>query len=81
MDISERLVLRYLQNECTEDEVLLLNRWLSEKDENKRELFLLETSLKSCRLKRYSDPEFLQTERIKLQKRIEKEAGENQKKI
>jgi hypothetical protein len=77
MYISERLVLRYLQNECTEDEVLLLNRWLSEKDENRQELFLLEALLKSCRLKRYSDPEFLQTERIKLQERIEKEAGES----
>jgi hypothetical protein len=73
MHIDEKLLVRYLQNECTENEILILNDWLSEREKNKQELFLLEAALKSHHLKRYSDPEFLQAEKNKLQERIDRE--------
>jgi hypothetical protein len=72
MNIKEELLIKYLQNECTESEISHLNIWLSEKEENRQELFLLEASLKSPHLKRYSKPEFIEAERTRLQERINK---------
>ncbi|MDR1437251.1 MAG: hypothetical protein LBI65_03935 [Candidatus Symbiothrix sp.] len=50
-----------------------MNTWLAEKEENKQELFLLEASLKSPRLKCYAKPEFIAAERARLQERIDRD--------
>ncbi|MDR1681918.1 MAG: FecR domain-containing protein [Candidatus Symbiothrix sp.] len=73
MDIDESIVIKYLQNDCTEDEIGLINKWLSEKEENKRELFLMEMLYKAKNRDRYSDPQFFQTEKDKLFDRIQRE--------
>jgi hypothetical protein len=73
MNIKEDLLVKYLQNKCTESEISLLNTWLAEKEENKQELFLLEASLKSPRLKCYAKPEFIAAERARLQERIDRD--------
>jgi ferric-dicitrate binding protein FerR (iron transport regulator) len=73
MDISETAVIKYLQNECTEREIRQINEWLSEREENAQELFLMEALYKTKNLKRYASPEFLQTEKDKLLNRIQRE--------
>jgi ferric-dicitrate binding protein FerR (iron transport regulator) len=75
MDISEAILTRYLQNECSEEDLRILNAWLSEKAENRQELFTMEALFKTNNWKRYSDPVFLQKEKAKLYKRIDKETA------
>lgn len=69
----EKLLIKYLQNDYTEEDVEKLNKWLSEKDENKRIFFSSIAALKSGHLKQYFDPAFVQEEKAKLQERIRKE--------
>ncbi len=70
MNISEDILIKYLQGECCEEELQLLNQWLAESDENKSHLFAMEIVFKSKNLKRYSDPSFLKTEKERLYNRI-----------
>jgi ferric-dicitrate binding protein FerR (iron transport regulator) len=69
----EEILIKYLQNNCSEEDLKKLNTWLSEQNENKQEFFSSVALLKSGHLKRYSDPDFIQEEKIKLQERIRKE--------
>jgi ferric-dicitrate binding protein FerR (iron transport regulator) len=69
----EKILIKYLQDDYTEEDVGKLNEWLSEKEDNRREFFSFVAILKSGRLKRYSDPVFIQAEKEKLRERIRKE--------
>ncbi|MDR0680844.1 MAG: FecR domain-containing protein [Dysgonamonadaceae bacterium] len=69
----EEILIKYLQNNCSEEDLKRLNQWLSEQNGNKRDFFSSVALLKSGHLKRYSDPDFIQKEKIKLQERICKE--------
>ncbi|MDR0540822.1 MAG: FecR domain-containing protein [Dysgonamonadaceae bacterium] len=67
--------MKYLQSDCSDEEILLINVWLSEKEENKRELFQMEALYKANKRNTYSDPQFLQTEKDKLFGRIQQETA------
>jgi hypothetical protein len=69
----EKIVIKYLQNDYTEEDIEKLNKWLSENDENKRIFFSSVAVLKSGHLKQYFDPAFVQEAKAKLQERIRKE--------
>lgn len=68
--MDEKKLLKYLQNECDELEAARLLEWLSESEENRRELFRLEVAWQLGQLKRYSDKDFVREQKEKLQERI-----------
>lgn len=77
----EEILIKYLQNNCSEEELEKLNKWLSERSENRREFFSSVALLKSGHLKRYSNPAFIEEEKVKLQERICKEEASTRRKI
>lgn len=69
--MDEELVLKFLQNECSEDELKLLVEWLSASEQNRDDFFKLELAYNSGKIRRYSGSEFIGKERAVFMKRIE----------
>lgn len=40
--LNEDIIIRYLENRCSEEDFVLINEWMKESDENAKELFRLE---------------------------------------
>ncbi|MCL1938681.1 MAG: FecR domain-containing protein [Candidatus Azobacteroides sp.] len=81
MNITHAILLKYLHNECSEEELQTVNAWLSENEENKKALFVGEAIYKSKKLKKYNDPSFLQNEKIRLYKRIQRETAAEKRRV
>ena len=41
-NLSEEIINRYLTGQCSEEELIEVNAWISESDENARQLFRME---------------------------------------
>ena len=41
-NLSEEIINRYLTGQCSEEELIKVNAWISESDENARQLFRME---------------------------------------
>lgn len=57
--IDDIIILRYLQGECTEQELMELNEWIKESEDNRNHLFMLQESFDARNLERYSDSRFI----------------------
>ena len=40
--LNEDIIIRYLENRCSEEDFVLINEWMKESDENAGELFRME---------------------------------------
>jgi len=82
MNISNTILLKYLHNECSEEELQIVNVWLSENEANKKALFLGEFIYKTKNINQYNHPTIIQSEKARLYKRIQREtAAENRRAI
>lgn len=57
--IDDTIILKYLQGDCSEEELQQLTAWLKDSKENRKELFNLEESFHLAQLDKYSTPEFI----------------------
>lgn len=71
MKINEEILLNYLNNSCTEEDLSSLNQWLSESEENRELLISYEAIYKSKNLQRYNSPDFVQARLDRFYKRLE----------
>lgn len=69
-ELDETLILKYLQGECSEDELRQVNSWLQSSDENAKQLFLLEETFHSDKRRRYATDIFLNKAEQKLDAEI-----------
>jgi len=81
MNIKYSILLKYLHDECSEEELRMINAWLSESEENRKALFLGEVVFKAKKLKQYNDPLFLEKEKERLYKRIQSETAAKKRKV
>lgn len=79
--MNEEILLKYLQKECSEDELKNLSSWLAESDENRQELFRLEVLYNSGKLKRYSDEKFIQKEKLRFYEHAKKYKQERKQRL
>lgn len=68
--IDEDLLLKYLQNECSEVESDRILQWINDADENAQQLFRLEQVFHSGRLFHYSKPLYIEKSERRLMRRI-----------
>lgn len=73
MEIDSEILERYLNGQSTEADLITINRWLAESEENRQELFTMEAIYKSSRLNDYSKSSFIDAEKEKFKSRIEEE--------
>ena len=43
--VSEKLMIDYINNACSDDELMLIKNWIEESDDNAKELFELERTV------------------------------------
>lgn len=68
--IDDTIILKYLQGECSDNELQQLNDWLRESKENRKELFTLEESFHLAKMEQYAAPDFLDKAEKKLNNKI-----------
>ncbi|MEG1685461.1 MAG: FecR domain-containing protein [Bacteroides sp.] len=72
-NLSEEIVLRYLNRECSEEDFKAINAWMKDSKENERILFELEEAFHSGKQEQFSQQDFLDKKKKALYKRIELE--------
>ncbi|BEG99489.1 FecR family protein [Bacteroides sedimenti] len=73
MDNIEELLLKYFNGECSKDDWRKINLWLSESENNARELFLMEEAFHSGNNKHLYSSDNVEKARIRLYREIEKQ--------
>lgn len=80
-DINSEMMTRFFQKEYSEDDLVSINKWLSESEENRREFFLLEMAFNSGKLERYSDEQFIKKSKEALDRKLNEYESKRVKKI
>lgn len=69
-NLSDEVLLRYLKNECSEEDLKQINAWLDESKDNARILFTQEEAFHSGKLEKFSSPEFMVEAEASLREKI-----------
>lgn len=54
-NLSEEIINKYLTGQCSEEELIKVNAWISESDENARQLFRMEEIYHLGKFDHYAD--------------------------
>ena len=54
-NLSEEIINKYLTGQCSEEELIKVNAWISESDENARQLFRMEEIYHLGKFDQYTD--------------------------
>ena len=54
-NLSEEIINKYLTGQCSEEELIEVNAWISESDENARQLFRMEEIYHLGKFDHYAD--------------------------
>ncbi len=73
--MDEKILLKYIQNECSEAELAQIKEWLDESPDHAKELFTLELAFNSKQIRKYSEDKYIKEAREKLRNRIASEAS------
>lgn len=76
--LNEEIKARFLMNECTEEELRIVNAWLAESEDNARRLFELEEIYQLGKLGCTSDEKKVFKAEKRLFRRLEEEGGRQQ---
>lgn len=76
--LNEDIIIRYLENRCSEEDFVLINEWMKESDENTNELFRMEEIYHLGKLPADTDGLVAKAER-RLGKRLDQEKQQKQK--
>ncbi|WP_418214517.1 FecR family protein [Bacteroides difficilis] len=78
-NLSEDIINRYLTGQCSEEELIEVNAWMKESEENARQLFRMEEIYHLGKFDQYADgPRMLRAEK-RLYKKLDEEKGKQNK--
>ena len=78
-NLSEEIINRYLTGQCTEEELIEVNAWMKESEENARQLFRMEEIYHLGKFDQYADEQrILRAEKL-LYKKLYEEKGKQSK--
>lgn len=69
-ELNDDIILRYLENRCSEEDFEHINRWMKESDENARELFRMEEVYHLGKFPFASEQELVEKAERRLDKRL-----------
>ena len=68
-NLSEEIINKYLTGQCSEEELIEVNAWISESDENARQLFRMEEIYHLGKFDHYADEQRMANAEKRLYKR------------
>ncbi len=78
-NLSEEITNKYLAGQCSEEELIEVNAWISESDENARQLFRMEEIYHLGKFPYYADEQRIAHAEKRLYKQLEQEAKKKNK--
>ena len=78
-NLSEEVIAKFLMGKCTEEELIQVNLWIKESDENARKLFRMEEIYHLGRENHASDKRKMDLAEKKLYKRLTEEERKQNK--
>ena len=72
-NLSEEIINRYLTGQCSEEELIEVNAWISESDENARQLFRMEEIYHLGKFDHYADEQRMANAEKRLYKQLSQE--------
>lgn len=78
-NLSEEITNKYLAGQCSEEELIEVNAWISESDENARQLFQMEEIYHLGKFPLYADEQRIAHAEKRLYKQLEQEAKKKTK--
>ncbi len=80
-NLSEEMINRYLTGQCSEEELIKVNAWMKESEENARQLFRMEEIYHLGRFDRYANEQrILRAEKL-LYKKLDEEKSKQSKRV
>lgn len=76
--LDDNIIIRYLENRCSEEDIVRINEWMKESEENARQLFRMEEVYQLGKFPTDTEELVAKAER-RLGKRLEQEKQEKQK--
>ncbi|WP_209319518.1 FecR family protein [Bacteroides faecium] len=78
-NLSEDIINKYLTGQCTEEELVEVNTWMKESEENARQLFRMEEVYHLGKFNQYADGQRMARAEKQLYKKLDEEKGKQNK--
>lgn len=78
-NLSEDIINKYLTGQCTEEELVEVNAWMKESEENARQLFRMEEIYHLGKFNHYADGQRMARAEKQLYKKLDEEKGKQNK--
>lgn len=78
-ELSDELIRKYLENECSEEDYLRINAWMKESEENARKLFLMEETYRAGKRNLFAEKRQTEQAEKRLYKQLNRETAARQK--
>ncbi len=78
-NLSEDIINKYLTGQCTEEELVEVNTWMKESEENARQLFRMEEIYHLGKFNQYADGQRMARAEKQLYKKLDEEKGKQNK--
>ena len=78
-NLSEEIINRYLTGQCSEEELIEVNAWMKESEENARQLFRMEEIYHLGKFDQYTDEQQILRAEKQLYKKLDEEKGKQSK--
>ncbi|MDE6819685.1 FecR family protein [Bacteroides acidifaciens] len=78
-NLSEDIINKYLTGQCTEEELIEVNTWMKESEENARQLFRMEEIYHLGKFNQYADGQRMVRAEKQLYKKLDDEKGKQNK--
>ena len=78
-NLSEEIINRYLTGQCSEEELIEVNAWMKESEENARQLFRMEEIYHLGKFDQYTDEQRILRAEKQLYKKLDEEKGKQSK--
>lgn len=78
-NLNENIINNYLTGQCSEEEIIQLNQWIKESDENARQLFRMEEAFHAGRFSCYENEERMARAEKRLYKALEAEQNKQKR--
>ena len=76
-NLSEEIINRYLTGQCSEEELIEVNAWMKESEENARQLFRMEEIYHLGKFDQYTDEQRILRAEKQLYKKLDEEKGKH----
>ena len=78
-NLSEDIINKYLTGQCSEEELIEVNTWMKESEENARQLFRMEEIYHLGKFDQYADGRRMNRAEKRLYRKLDEEKGKQNK--